>query len=111
MYSRVGQQTAQGQRRHRPDYWLLILSALLLATGLIVVYSISPALAVGKDVSDNFFVNRQLLAIGLGLIIFAVTSRIPLDVWKSVGVPLLVVAAVVTIVALVLPVNAQYPAH
>ena len=30
-------------RQHRPDYWLLIFSAILLATGLVVVYAISPA--------------------------------------------------------------------
>lgn len=98
-------------RRHKPDYWLLIVCALLLAIGLVVVYSISPALAIEKDVTNNFFVNRQLLAIGLGVTIFVIASRIPLEVWKKLGVPLLVVAGAVTLVALLLPVNAQYPAH
>jgi cell division protein FtsW len=98
-------------RRHRPDYWLLILSALLLAIGLIVVYSISPALAVEKNVGSNYFVNRQLIAIGLGIVIFGITSKVPLQSWKRFGVPLLIMAGVVTLVALLLPVNAQYPAH
>jgi hypothetical protein len=42
--------TAQpaGVRRHRPDYWLLVISAALIAMGLIVVYSISPGLMVEK---------------------------------------------------------------
>jgi cell division protein FtsW len=101
----------QAGRRHRPDYWLLILSALLLAIGLIVVYAISPALAVEKQVSGNFFINRQLIAIGLGIIIFAIAARVPLDIWKKVGIPLLIVAGVITAIALLLPVNVRYPAH
>jgi cell division protein FtsW len=98
-------------RRHRPDYWLLILAALLLAIGLIVVYAISPGLAVEKHTSGSFFVTRQLIAIGLGIIIFAITSRVPLELWRKAGLPLLGVAAAVTLFALILPVNAQYPAH
>jgi cell division protein FtsW len=98
-------------RRHRPDYWLLMLSAALLAIGLIVVYSISPALAVEKNVSGTFFISRQLVAIGLGVIIFAITSHIPLEFWRKAGGPLLIAAAVFTLFALILPVNAEYPAH
>jgi cell division protein FtsW len=100
-----------GARRHRPDYWLLMLAAMLLAIGLIVVYAISPGLAVEKHVSGNFFVTRQLVAIFLGIIIFAIVSRVPLDLWRKAGPPLLMVAAAVTLFALILPVNAQYPAH
>ncbi len=98
-------------RRHRPDYWLLILSALLLAIGLIVVYSISPALAIEKHVSSNFFIGRQLIWIGLGVVVFFVASKLPMDFWRKAGVPLLIFAAVCTLFALILPVNEQYPAH
>ncbi|HSW66569.1 MAG TPA: putative peptidoglycan glycosyltransferase FtsW [Bacillota bacterium] len=98
-------------RRHRPDYILLILSALLLAIGLIVVYAISPALVVEKHVSGNFFITRQLIAIGLGIIIFVITSRVPLEFWRRIAIPLLGVAAGATLLALVMPVNAEYPAH
>jgi len=101
----------EGARRHKPDYWLLILAAMLLAIGLIVVYAISPGLAVEKHVNGSFFVTRQLIAIGLGLIIFAITSRVPIEMWRKAGIPLLGLAAAMTLFALVLPVNAQYPAH
>jgi cell division protein FtsW len=102
---------SEGSRRHKPDYWLLLLAAMLLAIGLIVVYAISPGLAVEKHVNGSFFVNRQLIAIALGIVIFAITSRIPMDLWRKAGVPLLVIAAAMTLFALVLPVNVQYPAH
>lgn len=101
----------EGARRHKPDYWLLMLATMLLAIGLIVVYAISPGLAVEKHVSGSFFVTRQMIAIFLGIIIFAIVSRVPLELWRRAGPVLLLFAAAVTLFALLLPVNAQYPAH
>ncbi len=98
-------------RRHRPDYWLLILSIALLGVGLIVVYAISPALAAAQNVSDNYFVTRQMVAIAVGALGFLVASRLPLDIWRKLAVPLLLLAAVATLLALVLPVDPRYPAH
>jgi cell division protein FtsW len=88
---------SHGQRRHRPDYWLLLLSALLLATGLIVVYAISPGLAVEKNVGENYFISKQFIAIGLGLVAFMVAAHIPLEAWKRLQTPILVAAALATV--------------
>ncbi len=98
-------------RKHRPDYWLLILCAALLAIGLIVVYAISPALSQANHVSGNYYVGKQLLAIGLSLVAFAVTAQVPLKWWRQAYKPLLVAAGLATLLALVLPVNPAYPAH
>ena len=98
-------------RRHRPDYWLLLLSALLLAIGLIVVYSISPALVVEKNVSGSYYITRQLIAAGLSLVAFIVTASIPLEQWKRWHKPLFIAATLMTIFALLLPTNPAYPAH
>lgn len=98
-------------RKHRPDYWLLILCAILLAIGLIVVYAISPALSVAHHVSGNYYVGKQLLAIGLSLMAFAVTARVPLKWWRQAYKPLLVAAGLATLLALIIPVNPAYPAH
>lgn len=98
-------------RRHRPDYWLLVLMTVLLAIGVVVVYAISPALAVEKNVSSNYFVVRQLIAIGLGAVMFVVTAKVPLQQWRRWYIPLLVAAGLATLLALALPVNADYPAH
>jgi len=83
-----------GARRHRPDYWLLVISALLLAVGLIVVYSISPGLAVEKSVGDNYFINKQLVAVGLGVAAFLVAANMPVRAWERLQKPLLAAAAV-----------------
>lgn len=98
-------------RKHRPDYWLIILSATLLSIGLIVVYSISPALAIASHVSPSHYVGKQLLAIGLSVIAFIATAQIPLRTWQKFAKPLLITAALVTLLALILPVNPAYPAH
>lgn len=82
------------RRRHRPDYWLLLLSVILLALGLIVVYAISPGLSVQKNVSENYYVGKQLIAIGLGVAVFVAAANLPLRLWRRIEKPLLVVAGI-----------------
>lgn len=100
-----------GQRRHRPDYLLLLISALLLVVGLIVVYAISPGLAAQKNVSENHYVTKQLVTILLGIGSFALASQIPLRFWRRLSGPLIVLAGAATLIALILPVSPEYPAH
>lgn len=69
-------------RRHKPDYMIILISVALLITGLIVVYSISPALAAGQDVSGSYYVTKQIIAILLGLAAFVTFSTLPLKVLK-----------------------------
>lgn len=73
-------------RRHRPDYLLMLLIVMLLAIGLVVIYSVSPAISaqlVG-DVDPNHFMYRQLMFLGLGFGVFAFTSVVPLSIWNKV---------------------------
>lgn len=86
------------QRRHRPDYWLVLISALLLAIGLVVVYAISPSLSIQKHVSESYFVSKQIIAICLGLVAFALVAALPLGTWRKLQKPL-IVAAIVAAVA------------
>jgi cell division protein FtsW len=83
----------------------------MLTIGLIVVYAISPALSEAAHVSGNYFVGKQLLAIILSLVAFAVTSQLPLNRWQRFAKPLLIMAACATLLAIVMPVNPNYPAH
>lgn len=82
------------QRRHKPDYWLLIISTVLLAIGLVVIYSIGPGLAIDSQVSQNYYINRQMIAVGLGIIGFIIAAGLPTKVWYSLQKPLLVLAAI-----------------
>ncbi|MGI9027626.1 MAG: FtsW/RodA/SpoVE family cell cycle protein [Candidatus Saccharimonadales bacterium] len=70
-------------RRHRPDYSLLIIALLLSVIGLVVVYAISPGLAATKGVDNNYFVIKQLIAIGLGLAAFTLASFISIGMLQK----------------------------
>lgn len=101
----------QGIRRHRPDYVLLLLMIVLTVIGIIVVFSISPALNVEKGTDGSRYVIRQFVAVALGMASFLIASMIPLDKWKLLYKPMLIGAGILTIMALIMPVNEQYPAH
>lgn len=85
------------QRKHRPDYWLLLLSVILVAVGLIVLYSISPGLAISRKLGENYYVNRQLIAIGFGILAFVALSNIPINFWRRMQRPLLITAALAAV--------------
>jgi len=73
-------------RRHRPDYVLMLCMVMLLAIGLVVIYSVSPAISaqlVG-DVDPNHFMYRQLIFLGLGFGVFTAAYFLPLSVWAKV---------------------------
>jgi cell division protein FtsW len=99
------------KRRHRPDHVLAILMLLLLLLGLIVIYSISPGLAEARHVSANYYTGKQLLAVFLGFVTFGIMATVPVSFWRRMGKPLIVVAAAATVLALLIPVSPDYPAH
>jgi cell division protein FtsW len=70
-------------RKHRPDYWIIVIAGLLLAIGLIVMYAISPALASTGSKSGGYYVERQFVAIVLGLLAFFAASKISLSTWEK----------------------------
>jgi len=81
-----------GLRRHRPDYVLLILCAALLAIGLITIFAISPGLTRSTNVSNNYYVEKQSIAILIGLVGFAIGAMVSIDVWKKYLTPLIVIS-------------------
>jgi cell division protein FtsW len=98
-------------RRHKPDYWLLILSALLLTIGLVVVYSISPGLAASQHLSQGYFVGKQFIGVVLGLVAFMAAAHLPLKRWGKLINPLAIAAAVGSIIVMITPLNDVYQAH
>jgi cell division protein FtsW len=78
-------QTTSG-RKHRPDYLLFLSMTTLLVVGLVVIYSVSPAISarlVG-DVDPNHFMYRQLTFLALGFAVFTFSSIVPLKFWEKV---------------------------
>ena len=79
-------------RRHRPDYGLLIICAILLVIGLITIYAISPGLSQSTNTSPSYYVVKQMVAIGLGLVGFAVVVYLPVEIWQKYLKPLLIIS-------------------
>lgn len=104
-------QSRQQTRRHSPDYILLLLAIALTAIGIIVIFSIGPAIQLEKGSTGGQYVLRQVIAVVLGLILFGITAAVPLEKWRSMYKPLIVLAILATLLALALPVNVEYPAH
>ena len=86
-----------GMRRHRPDYMLPLLSVILLVIGLIVVFAISPALSAQKNVSESYYVSKQVIATLLGVVSFAVVGHMAPSLWRKFEKPLLGTAVLASI--------------
>jgi cell division protein FtsW len=98
-------------RRHKADHWLLIIGSLLMLIGLVVVYSISPALSASQNISQSYFVTKQLIDIGLGILTFVIAAYLPLKTWSLAARSLAIAALVGSLVVLIMPVDAVYQAH
>lgn len=84
-------------RRHRPDYILPLLSLILMVIGLITVFAISPALAAQNNVSDNYYVSKQVIAILLGVGAFVAVGNVRPSWWRKAEKPLIISAAVASV--------------
>ncbi len=98
-------------RRHRPDYIILILTALLLVIGLVVVYSISPGLSASQHVSQGYFISKQLIDVALGAVAFSLAALVPLRRWPQLAKPLAAAAIIGSLIVMITPLNNDFPAH
>ncbi len=60
--------------------------ALLCATGLVMVYSVTAAHAEGSAAPGHFL--RQLFAALVGMVVVVAASRVPLAAWRRAALPL-----------------------
>ncbi len=87
---------------HAPDYLLLTVVLLLSVIGIIAVYSASYALGQRQFNDANYFVKRQAIFMVAGLLIMAVTMRLPYHVLMKLS-PLIMLAAVVGLALVLVP--------
>jgi len=104
------ERSAVKARRHRPDYILPILSLVLMVIGLITVFAISPALAAQNNVSDSYYVSKQVIAIGLGIMAFVIVGNVSPLWWRRAEKPLIIAAVVASVLVRLLgeQVNGAY---
>lgn len=91
-------------RSHHPDYVIALAITILLAIGLVMMYSISPILShklVGNADRNYYFLN-QIKYVGLGLIVWVATTAVPYDKWRK-WAPKLLILAIIGLIALLIP--------
>jgi len=81
---------------------LMGLTLLLLAFGLVNLYSASTFVAYRLDRPDSYFVVRQAAGGAVGLLAMVVVSRIPYSLWRRAAWPVLG-ASFLSLLVLVLP--------
>lgn len=87
--------------RKLPDFTLLFVVILLLIIGLIMVYSSSHVWAEYKYDDSFFFVKRQLLFAGIGLIFMYLIYIIPYHVWFKYVKVILILCFILLFIVLV----------
>lgn len=94
----------EARRGHKPDYLLGLVVFGLLATGLVMMYSISPILSykLTGSPTSNYYFNNHLLNVGIGIVAWIAATNIDYRAWKR-WAPALVVIAAGTLVALLVP--------
>ncbi len=83
----------------RVQLWVEV--CLLIAFGLIMVYSASSIPALKKFSDPSYYLKRQLLCIGIGLTAMIVVSRIPYRSFKKYSGPLMLGILIMLILVLV----------
>ncbi|HJZ24096.1 MAG TPA: putative lipid II flippase FtsW [Candidatus Babeliales bacterium] len=61
----------------------ILISIILIASGLIFIYSSSSVLALAQHGTSNYFVKKQLLGVILGLFTILIINSIPLEYIKK----------------------------
>src|SRR5215472_12822954 len=73
----------------RPDYLLLASTIALLVLGTLMVYSASFVVAHNEFNDDAYFLVRQLLWIGAGLVGMFLAARIDYRRWRGLSLPIM----------------------
>lgn len=75
-------------RKHKSDRLIAIITFVLLAVGLVVIYAIGPQRAnfmnsaYGTEYSSNYFFLHQLLSVGLSVAAFIIAFKFPFEKLK-----------------------------
>lgn len=87
---------------HKPDWWFVGLFAAILAIGLIMLSSVSTAVAFQKFGDPFFYIKAQLTkGVIPGLILMFIISKIDYRVWKRFAFSALILSVVLLVLVLI----------
>ena len=82
---------------------LVLVSSVLLAFGLAVLYSASALVAMNENHNSAFYLLRQLTGVAAGAVAFAIVAKVDADKWRDWAWPLMLITIVTMLLTLVLP--------
>lgn len=80
------------------DKHILFPVLFLVGIGMVMVYSASSAVAMTKFGSDFFFLRKQALFAGIGIILLVMCRYVPLTLYRHLTYPFLIAAMVLLVV-------------
>ena len=83
---------------------LIIVTGIILAFGLAVLYSASALAAVRENHGNGYYLVRQISGIAIGVVLFAIAAKVDAERWRGWAWPLLWLAIVLLLIP-VLPVG------
>jgi cell division protein FtsW len=83
--------------------WLVLLSSVLLAYGLAVLYSASALVAMNENHASAFYLLRQLTGAAAGVVAFAIAAKLDAEKWREWAWPLMLFTIVTMALTLLLP--------
>lgn len=89
------------RQRHQPDAVLILTVAILLAVGIVMVYSASVVRAQEELGDGLFYLKRQALFAGIGLVAMYACSMIHYWHWARWSKPILIIGIVLLVLVLV----------
>src|SRR2546423_1699284 len=85
---------------------LVILTGVLLAFGLATVYSASAIVEMQAGYGHAHLLVRQLIGMGVGIVLFAIVAKIDAEVWEKWAWPIMIISVVLLLIV-ILPFTAK----
>ena len=79
---------------------LVILTAMLVAFGIATVYSASAIVDMQAGLSPTRLLSRQLIGVGLGVVIFAIAAKRDAEEWEKWAWPIMIVSLVLLLIVI-----------
>lgn len=95
-------------KKHRADWLIGVLTALLLIIGLVVIFAVGPTrvnfmrVAYGSELNEHYFFWHQLINVGISVIMMAVAYKMPYERCKRLGRLVLVGGLVLCLALMIL---------
>jgi rod shape determining protein RodA len=95
----------RGRASVKPDYVLFAVVAALTALGILMIYTASAPRLSSAGVSPSGQMLRQVIYVGLGVVVMVVATAISDRTWQSLA-PLVYIIALILLLAVLSPVGA-----